>query len=208
MNKKRKRKNKKFRLKVLVFVLVLLIIAFIFFFSLRKESVQVVKTVATIDSYNYELKNNSSRIYKKYFKELEKELKDNKIDEDKYAELISLLFSIDYYSLDSKVTNQDIGGTSFIHSSLKDKFITESLNGPYKYVKSNLYGKRKQELPDVKSVSLLKLEHIKYHNKEYKDDNAYRTIAKIDYVKNLGYPVELEFKIIHEDNKLSIIEIA
>ena len=104
-----------------------------------RPKLQVVTVVGQINDYNYTLESNATRIYKKYYKELEKELEDRKIDEKNYASLISKLFVIDYYTLDNKVTNKNIGGVQFIHSNLKDSFITASSNTIYKYIKNNLY---------------------------------------------------------------------
>ena len=118
------KKNKIKKGRVLVVILLIGVISGLFYLKNRKE-LQVVSVVSEIDSYNYYLESNSTRIYKKYYKELENELKDNKVDEEKYAQLVAELFSIDYYTLNNKVTNKNIGGVQFIHSNLKDKFISD-----------------------------------------------------------------------------------
>ena len=200
------KKNKIKKGRVLVVILLIGVILGLFYLKSRKE-LQVVSVVSEIDSYNYYLESNSTRIYKKYYKELENELKDNKVDEEKYAQLVAELFSIDYYTLNNKVTNKNIGGVQFIHSNLKDKFISDSSNTVYKYIKNNLYKNRHQQLPEVNSAEVKDLKQIKYNKKDYKDDSAYEVTVSIGYVKNYDYPTSLTITLIHENNKLVIVEI-
>lgn len=203
MNKKRKKEVQKNR--ILVIGLIIIVLGVVVFFHTRPK-LQVVSVVSKIEDYDYYIESNATKAYKKYYKELEDELSDNKIDEVKYAELVSKLFIVDYYSLNNKVTNKDIGGVQFIHSELKDKFIIESSNTIYKYLKNNLYGMRKQKLPEVSSIDIESVENIKYKNGEIKDNSSYKVKAKINYVKNYDYPKELELTLIHENNKLVIVE--
>jgi hypothetical protein len=203
--KKRKKKNNSGKIIILIGI-VLIIVVLVVFFQNRKE-LNVVSVVEEIEEYNYYLSSNSTRLYKKYYKELEEELKDNKFDEEKYAKLVSELFIIDYYTLDNKVTNKDIGGVQFLHSNLKDSFIDKSINSVYKYVKSNLYKDRKQKLPEVNDVEIISIENTKYNNKEYKDDSGYKVTVKVGYVKDYNYPEEVTIYLIHENNKLVIVEI-
>ena len=204
MKKRKKNKNDSSKFIILL-VIVLIAIGVVIFFQNKKELV-VVNVVEEIEDYNYYLTDNATRLYKKYYKELEEELKDNKIDEDNYAKLVSKLFLIDYYTLDNKVTNKDIGGVQFIHTELKDSFIDKSINTVYKYVKSNLYGNRKQKLPEVNDVEIINIDHIKYNNK-LKDDSGYKITTKISYVKDYEYPTDVTLYLIHENNKLVIVEI-
>lgn len=205
MKKKRKRKYKLKPFIVIALVLVVIIVVVWYFFFREKE--MVVTVVSEIDGYNYYLDSNETRIYKKYYKELESELEDNKVDEKNYAELISKLFVIDFYTLSNKLTNQDVGGIQFIHTNVQEKFKLEASSTVYKYVKNNLSGNRKQKLPEVKKVEILSNEMIKYDETDYYDDSAYQLKLKVNYVKDLDYPEEVVIKLIHEENKLSIIEV-
>lgn len=202
MKKKRKMKNK----RVLAVILLIGVLLGLFYFKTRPK-LQVVTVSSEIDGYNYILESNTTRIYKKYYKELEEELKDNKIDEKNYASLISKLFVIDYYTLNNKITNKNIGGVQFIHSNLKDSFITKASNTIYKYVESNLYGTRKQKLPEVNDVEITEIKEIKYEKDDYKDDGGYEIVVNVGYVKDYDYPEKVTLTIIHEQNKLVIVEI-
>lgn len=203
---KTRRKRKKNKGKILILIILVLALGVFIFFQTRPK-LQVVTVVSRFDDYNYYLESNATKIHKKYYKELIKELKDNKIDEEKYAKLLAKLFVIDYYTLNNKITNKDIGGVQFIHSNLKEKFIKESSDTIYKYIENNLYGNRKQELPEVKDVKIESIENIKYNNKDYKDDNGYKIKAKVTYNKDLDYPKEIELYLIHDDKKIVIVEI-
>ena len=134
-----KRKKKTGVKKVLLFCLIVLVLGVAVFFQTRPK-LQVISVISNIDNYGYYIESNATNIYKKYYTELEKELKNNEVDEEKYASLVGKLFIIDFYTLNNKVTNKDIGGIQFIHSSLKDNFINNASNTVYKYVKENLGG--------------------------------------------------------------------
>ena len=203
------KKNKKLKVKrgkVLAVILVLGFVTFLFFYSSRAK-LQVVTTVAEIDNYQYKMESNTTRIYKKYFKELEHELEDNKIDEENYASLVSKLFVIDYYTLNNKITNKNIGGVQFIHSNLRSSFIEKASNTRYKYIKSNLYGNRKQKLPEVNDVKIKSIKQINYKNNNYQDKSGYQVEVNINYVTDYDYPKEVTLTLIHEENKLVIVEI-
>lgn len=203
------KKNKDLKVKrgkVLAVILVLGFVTFLFFYNSRAK-LQVVTTVAEIDNYQYKMESNTTRIYKKYFKELEHELEDNKIDEENYASLVSKLFVIDYYTLNNKITNKNIGGVQFIHSNLRSSFIEKASNTMYKYIKSNLYGNRKQKLPEVNDVEIKSIKQINYKNNNYQDNSGYQVEVNINYVTDYDYPKEVTLTLIHEENKLVIVEI-
>ena len=202
---KRRRKKAKVGPIILLLVVVFVVAGYLIYNS--RPKLQVVSVVKEIDEYNYYLEDNATNIYKDNFNKLEEELRDNKIDEENYAKLVGKLFVIDYYTLNNKITNKDIGGVQFIHSNLKNDFIKEASETIYKYVKNDLYGDRKQDLPEVKSVDVKEFKEIKYKNKDYKDDNGYELEIEVKYKKDYDYPKSVNLKIIHEDNKLVIVEI-
>ena len=203
---KRKRKKNVQVNKILIIIVVIIILGIVVFFQTRPK-LQVVSVVSQIEDYDYYLESNRNKLYRKYYDDLKEEINNNKIDEEKYAKLIASLFIIDYYTLNNKVTNKDIGGIQFVHSDIRDKFINESANTVYKYIKHNLYGTRKQKLPEVEDVEVTNIENVKYKNGSLKDDNGYIVTVKTVYVKDYNYPTEIKLTLIHENNKLSIVEI-
>ena len=208
MKKVKKRVKKKAIILVLI-PLVLIIAIIVVNVKNMLAKPLTVEVVSSIDEYNYYLENTDSRIYKKYYKELESELEDQKIDEENYVSLLAKLFTIDFYTLNNKMTNQDIGGIQFVHESQKESFKTEATNNIYKYVKNNLTGKRKQELPEIKNATVEEVKHLSYENEEanLEDNSAYQTKVKLEYVKDLDYPTEVNLTWIHEGMKLSLVEV-
>lgn len=208
MKKVKKRVKKKAIILVLI-PLVLIIAIIVVNVKNMLAKPLTVEVVSSIDEYNYYLENTDSRIYKKYYKELESELEDQKIDEENYVSLLAKLFTIDFYTLNNKMTNQDIGGIQFVHESQKESFKTEATNNIYKYVKNNLTGKRKQELPEIKNATVEEVKQLSYENEEanLEDNSAYQTKVKLEYVKDLDYPTEVNLTWIHEGMKLSLVEV-
>ena len=141
------------------------------------------KQIDSIEYYGYTLTKSDTDIYKSTFKELSKVLNNKPIDNTEYAKLISKLFIIDLYTLNNKLSSTDIGGLEFLHKDLRDNFKENMGATLYKYVESNLDGKRKQELPIVKEVTISDVFETKYtyNKKEYnasckiynKVDNAF-----------------------------------
>ena len=189
MKKVKKRVKKKAIILVLIPLILIIAIIVVNVKNMLAKPL-TVKVVSNIDEYNYYLENTDSRIYKKYYKELEKELEDQKVDEENYVSLLAKLFTIDFYTLSNKMTNQDIGGIQFVHESQKESFKNEATNNIYKYVKSNLTGKRKQELPEVKNATVEEVKQLSYENEDanLEDSSAYQTKVKLEYVKDLEYP--------------------
>lgn len=134
-------------------------------------------------------------------------MSDSKIDEDNYVTLLSQLFLTDFYTLDNKLTNQDVGGIQFLATSLQERFKTKAINTVYKYVQNNLSGKRKQNLPEVKKVTVEKIENISYDEGDFSDKNAFEVDASITYVEDLGYTDSVKLYFVHEDNLLVLVQI-
>ena len=91
----------------------------VWYFFFREKPI-VVTVVSRIDDYNYYLDSNETRIYKKYYKELEKELEDNKVDEKKYFLTANVPMII---TPEQEIVNKDveINGEEKTITYLKDK---------------------------------------------------------------------------------------
>lgn len=164
------------------------------------------KTVVdSIGLYGYTLEKTDTKLYENYFKELSKILNEKTIDYEKYAEYLSKLFIVDTFTLNNKLASTDIGGTEFIHPDLKENFKENMGNNMYRNIQVNLDGKRQQELPIVKDVTIdtIKEDKVKYNDKEY---DGYIIKANIEYEKDLGYQTEIELTLIKDDKILYIIK--
>ena len=215
----RKRKNNRKIKKdnifilILVIVLVALIISLVFMAKgiLKKEegNVQETQIVDKMDDYGYYLTDHNTKYYNELYEELKQTLAENPVDEEKYAKLVAQLFTVDFYDLNCKLSKSDVGGTQFIAEDYKDVFIktANDINGIYYYVKSDLYGERKQELPVVVNAEVVSLKNTSFKYDKINDDNAYTIDINLTYEKDLGYQKSVSLTIVHNDKKLEIVEV-
>lgn len=177
--------------------------------SFKKTPVKEVKKLDDIKvkEIDYTLYDNKSDLYKDYFAELKEALTKDKVDDLEYAKVVAKLFVTDFYSLEDKKTNTDVGGLDFIHPDMKENFILKATDTMYKYVESNVYGDRKQELPKVTKVEIKNAEAKPLTYDKYTDGLGYVVTVTITYAKDLGFPKEVTLSIIHQEKKLYIVEI-
>ena len=195
--------------KIIIVIVVLLIIGcVVWHFGFRpKSKVSEAQVVSEIEKYGYQLHDNKSKEYQALFKELEKVLKEDVVDEKKYAELISKMFILDFYTLDNKVAKTDVGGADFLHPDELDDFLEKAMDTVYKYVQSNIYNERKQELPYVKKVTVEDISNTSFDYLDTTDENAYKVKVNWEYAKDLGYENEATITLVHDDIKLVIVEM-
>lgn len=203
-------KLKKRTRRTLIFLLII-ILAVAGYFIYNKYFTTEVKKVVTIDSipaYGYKLKDNKPEKYKKMFKQLKEILDEKPVDKEKYAKKITEMFIFDFYSLKDKSLKTDVGGVDFIHPDILTNYLENAENTYYKYVESNLYGKRKQDLPTVDKVTINKIEKTEYKYNNEVDSEAYKVNVKWTYTSSKydDYQDEADLIIVHKDKKLYIVE--
>ena len=150
------KKNKDRYFLILIIIVLIVLILFYVKDALKKENnnnVINVSVTETIESYDYTLKSNKSELYKTKFNELKNLLVTEYLEED-YLKLISEMFIIDFYTLDGKISNTDIGGIDFVYKNIKDNFSLKATETIYKYVENNLYSNHNLEFPIVKEVTV------------------------------------------------------
>ena len=200
---------------ILVILTVILVCLLIAIGLIAKDTLKKDKKVAEpevvdkIGSYGYYITDRSTTYFKKLYEELKSLVQKDNFDEKEYASLISKMFVADFYDLDSKASKSDVGGVQFVYDMYRDKFIktASDSNGIYYYVKSDLYGERKQSLPKVKEVEVSSSKVIKYTNKKYVDNKAYEVKTKVTYSNDLGYPTSVKLVLVHNGKKLEIVEV-
>lgn len=213
---KKKVKIKKDNISILIVGLILLalIITLISMtkssFSSKNEPKAEAKVVDKIDDrYGYYLTESHTAYYKELYNELKKVLTADEVDDDKYATLISQMFAADFYDLNSKSSKTAVGGTQFLIKGYQEDFIktASDANGIYYYVENNLYGDRKQELPEVVKTEVVSLKNQSYKYLKIDDDKAYKATVNITYKKDLGYPKTVIITLAHYNDKIIIAEI-
>lgn len=191
---------------------VVIVVAAIFLLNLRNNNkpkekvVEQAKQVDNIDKFGYVLFDNKSKLYHEKFKELKDVLNAKEFDDKAYAKVAAEMFAIDFYDLNSKVSNTDIGGLDFVHPDAKETFSKTATDSMYKYVETNVYGNRKQELPAVKDAKSTITDHRVAFEK-VKDEKGYSAVVDITYEKDLGYPTKVTLSLVHVDNKLYVVEV-
>lgn len=201
-------KKKSDRKIIILFVVVGIILLSFLGYRVNRDFLSKTNNKKQIDSiefYGYTLSKSDTDLYKSTFKELSKVLNEKPVDMNSYAKLISELFIIDLYSLDSKLTSTDIGGIEFLHKDLRDNFKENMGSTLYIFVESDIDGKRKQELPMVKEVNVTDVFETKYtYNKnEYP---AYLVTVNWTYEKDLGYQNSAKLTIINDNDILYIVK--
>ena len=139
------------------------------------------------------------------FKKLKKNLESSNINYTEYAESISKMFVMDLYSLEAKKNMYDVGGVQFVYPDIRDNYKLNVTNTLYKYMKDNSDGKREQDLPMVKSVSIKNEDETKYKIGEEEFD-GYKINLDIEYVKDLEYDKSAEIILVKKDKYLYIVE--
>lgn len=201
------KKNKKILIILISIVIIIILGLLTYHFAFQNNEEREVKVIKRIKDYNYNLNENETDLYKSEFDELSKVLSSDTIDYEAYAKLIAKLFIIDFYTLDNKLSKNDIGGTEFIKADMRDNFIEEARSTFYKYleVKSD---DRNQNLPEVSKINDVSVNktQFKYADKKV-DENAYKVTISWDYKEDFGYETEAKMIIVKEDKKLYIVEM-
>lgn len=211
-NKKKNKnlfKNKKFWL-IISSIALLYFIGGIVYINLDRDSGNVknnknVDKGISIKGFDYILYEDDIDIYKDEFKKLKKNLESSNINYTEYAESISKMIVMDLYSLEAKKNMYDVGGVQFVYPDIRDNYKLNVTNTLYKYMKDNSDGKREQDLPMVKSVSIKNEDETKYKIGQEEFD-GYKINLDIEYVKDLEYDKSAEIILVKKDKYLYIVE--
>lgn len=202
------------KVKILLISLIVLIIGVLGVVAYKKlftkEEVKETKIISSIKNYDYHLKDNKSKKYQSYFKELNKILTEKEIDEEKYVSKISEMFIVDFFSLNDRNAKTDVGGVDFVHPDVLENFLQNAENTYYKNLESNIYGNRKQQLPTVDSITIESVENTTYTYNNQEDSNAYLVKISWTYTENKydDYQQKASMIFIHLENKLYLVELA
>lgn len=151
--------------------------------------------------FGYVLYDRDNSVYKDVFESLKDTLESDEIDYEKYAEYISKLFVIDLYTLNNKVSKDDIGGTQYVEESIKENFELNASRTMYKYISNE----NKKNLPEVTNIELIEIKSSKYKisDKEY---DSYEVSLKWEYKEDLGYDKEGTIYVVNKEDKLFVVE--
>ena len=202
------------RAKILIFLITIIVIGIICFLVYKnffgKNETEGAKVINSIEDYGYTLKDNKNEKYKSMFEELKKVLEKDKVDYDKYAEIISKMFIYDFFSLDDKMAKNDIGGVDFIHPDALSNFLENAESTYYKYVESNIYGNRNQKLPMVDEVKVGEIKTTEFAVGDKNVDDAYEIEVEWTYTEEEfnDYQSSGKLIIVKDGKKLQIVELT
>ena len=201
--------KKKIIIAVVILLVVILGIVLLNLPKKTQEKEEVVKVVNEVEKYGYELKETKSKRYKKMFEELKEILSEEKVDEEKYVSKLTEMFIYDFYTLDDKSAKTDVGGVDFVYKEAVSNFLVNAQDTYYKYVESDLYNNRNQQLPIVDQVTIDAVTQQPYAYKTMNDDNAYEVKTTWTYTKDefATYQNQAQLVFIHDGVKLSLVEL-
>ncbi len=189
------------KIKKIIRIIMLVVIALIAIYAIFVAIPSKKNKDEGIENINnkYILYKRDSSLYKENFEKLRTILETSPVDNKEYAETIVKLFVIDFYTLDNKNDNTDIGGLQYVHSNLKDNLVLNASSTMYKYIKTT------KELPKVKSITSVDTRETTYKIND-KDYSAYAITINWEYDKDLGYEKQGTFIVVNDNENLSIVE--
>lgn len=208
-------KKKKSKLKVvLITLLIILLLAgggfavWKFVFDKEEKVVQEIKEIDNLKDYGYTLVDKDSKYFKYEFGTLKEIINEKEIDTKEYAIQVAKMFTIDLYTMSTKVNKYDIGGVEYYHVTKKSMFEQKVMDTLYASLLDNTFGDRKQELPEVSEVSVVSCKEGTFTLGESSVD-SYVVVMDIAYVKNLGYDKKVSVVVVQENdsNRWSVVEI-
>ena len=164
-----KEKRVKVRMKPLTKILICLLVVAILvggfivwdrFVKPRSNKNKVVDSIKNED-VDYVVSENDSKLFKETFNELKKVLNTKEVDNKKYAETITKLFVIDFFTLSNKTSKNDVGGVQFVFENYQTDFVEGARNSIYKQVHSTVTDdKSNSSLPTVTKVTIDDIDEI------------------------------------------------
>ncbi len=196
----------------LVIIVILLLLAILLglskLFVSNNEEDNRIKNVTSVEvdikEYGYTLDNRDSRYMRDEFQNLKEILEKEEIDYEEYAQVLAKLFVIDFYTLNNKINKYDVGSLEYVLDDKKEEFKQKAMDTIYNDIVDNTYNDRKQVLPEITNVEILKIEETVFTLNE-KEEQAYKVTMKYTYDKDLGYDKEGTLLFIKNNNKLEVV---
>lgn len=199
------RKKYKFLLSLILIGIVTLLGIFVLGKIFSKD-IDQPKVVDSMKSYNYTLEDRDTDLMKDTYSELKNILKEKEINMQDYAKTLTKLFIIDLFTMDNKRSKYDVGGAEYIYPDAVSNYKINVEDTLYKTMKTNSNGKRKQDLPVVKSVTIDDINENKYTIGAGDTYNSYVIKASWEYEKDYGYDKEATITCIEKEGKIYIVE--
>lgn len=202
------RKRYKVSLSLILLVILGIIGIIVFCKTCSRDDDSQPRVVDSLDAFEYTLEDRDTALMKETYNELKDILDEKEIDMEEYAKSLTKLFIIDLFTMENKQTKYDVGGAEYIYPEAISNYKINVEDTLYKTMEMNNDGKRKQNLPVVKSVDIDEVKKGEYTIGENDKYNSYIINASWDYEKDLGYDKEATITCIEKDNRIYIVEYA
>lgn len=206
--KRKKRRKTKFLLRLIIVVILLAGIALVGYKMLSKTTEEAPKVVDSIDNFMYTLEDRDTALMKSTYNELKDILTKSDVDMEAYATNLAKLFIIDLFTIDNKRNKYDVGGSEYVYPDAAQNFKLNAEDTIYKLVKTNTDGKRKQELPIVKSVTIKDVKKDTFTIGEDKKYDCFILDVSWEYERDLGYDKKALVTVIIDGDKAYIVEYS
>ena len=192
---------------IIIIILIVLLAASLVAVKLlsKSDNKDAVKVVDSIDEFGYTLDDRDTELMKNTYNELKNVLSADEINYEEYAKKLAELFVIDLFTMDNKINRYDVGSTEYVYPDNVDNFKTNVEDTIYKSMENNSDGKRRQDLPEVSSITNSSVEGSTFLFGEDEYD-SYVVSITWDYVDDLGYDDNATITLIELDNKLYVVE--
>lgn len=198
------KKRYKLTLTFIVCLIVLIFVILLISFFKVDNNNSYVKSIDSIQGYDYVLNENDTDLIKDEFKDLKKILSSKQVDYKEYAQIISKLFISDLFTIDNKINKYDVGGVEYVVPSARENFRLNVSDTIYKYV-TNIDDENREKYSEVKNINIINEEEstYSYNDNEY---DAYVITLSWEYIKDYGYDKEGIVTLIKDDNKIYVVK--
>ena len=214
MREKRAKMKPITKILLCLIVVAILVGGFLVWDSFIKPRTGKSKVVDTIKNgdIDYVVSDTDTKLFKENFNELKKILNAKEVDNKKYAETITKLFVIDFFTLSNKTSKNDVGGVQFVYGGYQKDFIDGARDTLYKQVHSLVTDdKSNSNLPTVTKVKIDDIDEISPYSM-FEFDTDFFTEDQVGYMVNISweYKNKDDFQnnatiiIVPDGNKLSI----
>lgn len=198
------KKRYKLTLTFIVCLIVLIFVILLISFFKVDNNNSYVKSIDSIQGYDYVLNENDTDLIKDEFKDLKKILSSKQVDYKEYAQIISKLFISDLFTIDNKINKYDVGGVEYVVHPARENFKLNVSDTLYKYV-TNIDDENREKYSEVKNINIINEEEstYSYNDNEY---DAYVITLSWEYIKDYGYDKEGIVTLIKDDNKIYVVK--
>lgn len=179
------------------------------FIKPKSNKPKVVDSIKNED-VDYVVSETDTKLFKDTFGELKKVLNAKEVDNKKYAEVITKLFVIDFFTLSNKTSKNDVGGVQFVYESYQTDFVEGARNSIYKQVQSDMSGsKLNGSLPTVTKVKVDSIDEISPYsmfggNFFTEDQVGYMINISWEYKNDDDFQCNATIVVVPDGKKLSV----